>query len=131
MFIEKPRTPKEQKSYSQNVLSLKKYLKKMHNIDGISPVNIRKKMRPFCRTCTIGISTDMFTLSLKHSRFWFTAYFVEKNSEGLSLFKIVNNYNGDVDFSVWAKTDKELLTKLIVKYDLFKINSNEITNRTN
>lgn len=131
MFIEKPRTPKEQIAYSANVLALKKTLKKMHNIDGISTVNIRKKMRPFCRTSTIGVSTDMFTLCLKYSRRWFTVYFIEKNSAGLSLFQIVNNFSHTYDFFVWAKTDKELLTKLIVKYDLFKIDSNENAVRTN
>ena len=106
------KTKTKSKNYQQLIcLAVDKMNKKAVNF-----LAIRRKFSPLLKTSMLG--ETFITLHLKNTKTGVRLSILEK-VEGVYFVSVKMSKRPDVELIITAKTNKELLTKLIYKYECF------------
>ncbi|MBD3723407.1 MAG: hypothetical protein IE891_01115 [Flavobacteriaceae bacterium] len=86
------------------------------NKNAVNFLSIRRKFSPFLKTSMFG--ETFITLHLKNTKIGVRLSILEKVG-GVYFVSVKMSKRPDVELVITAKTNKELLTKLIYKYECF------------
>lgn len=77
---------------------------------------LRRKISPYCKTTKTG---DIYTLTLKGTKFSVLLYVVGKNGDTTEISAVSSKHQAKYSFTIHADSNKELLQKLIHKFNFF------------
>ncbi|WP_396163475.1 hypothetical protein [Flavobacterium sp.] len=86
------------------------------NKKAVNLLAIRRKFSPLLKTSMLG--ETFITLHLKNSKIGVRLSILEK-VQGVYFISVKMSKRPDIELIITAKTNKELLTKLIYKYECF------------